>query len=238
VKDLDFKQIVHMNECYPHVLFYAQPGKFKDISIVKDIFDHCRTGESIFEPFFFNQSFQNYCRKPKNVFANCWLDEQYLPDDIHFEQINSLEQVDTLRDGFVFLHDLEKLFNSRGSLNDKEMNTLIDMVDSFRKHKNMLRGSCHREMSVDVKIRSIITLWVEPDPQCIDDYRIMNNYIVPLNIYYPRSSKPDAVLPIDNLQAYANLYNTLSESYKLTNNYKDAPKGPRVAPGHLSTYKR
>lgn len=212
MKDLDYSKIVRLHEGYPHVLFFQQQGKYKDISIVKDIYDHCKNKVSIFEPFLFMESQFNYCRDIKHVFSNCWLDDSFFPG---VERINSIEQVDTLRDGVLFIHDLERLFNSRGSLTDKDMNVLVDMVNNARKHRIMIRGSCHREMSIDVKLRSLACLWVSPEPYPVGDYWIMNDYRIILTVFNNWSVKPIGVLPLNDLYAYADLYDTVEESKAL-----------------------
>jgi hypothetical protein len=178
---------------------------------MKDIYDHCKEGVSLFEPYFFKESLFNYQRIIKHVFSNVWLDERYFPS---FEKIESIEQVDSLRDGILYLSDIERLFNSRGSLTDKQMNELIDIVDNAGKHQIQVRGSSHRSMSVDVKIRTIVNLWVEPEPYPVGDYGKLENYVVCLRVYDGEMHKLGR-FAVDELNRYANLYNTNEESRRL-----------------------
>lgn len=211
LKDLPDGLVV-CKPCYPHVLMVGKQRSCKDIVLVKDIFTHVRDKRSIFDLWFEKEFLDLYERNVNRVFANCWLDDSYFPGDVSFEFVDSIEQIDGLRDGILYLHDLEMIFNSRGKFSDKDMLALLEIVNNAGKHRVMIRGSCHRNMSVDVKLRSLINLWCEPVPYHTDNS--LNSYTVALNIFDCDLVRVGFDV-VDGLHRFASLYDTNEESVLL-----------------------
>jgi len=201
--------VIVCKPCYPHVLFTGKQRTCKDIIIVKDIFSHVRDGVSLFDIWFQIEHLDLYERKIRNVFSNCWLDDSYFPSDVNFEVVSDVGMIDDLRDGILYLTDVEMLFNSRGRFSDKDMVALLEIVNNAGKHRVQIRGSCHRDMSVDVKLRSLINLWVSPIPYHGDN--TLNSYTVACEIY-DSDLKKIGFDVVDGLHRVAPLYNTNEES--------------------------
>lgn len=226
LKDLPVED-VECKSCYPHVLFFNKQRTFKDFVLVKDIFDHVRKKESIFDNWFKMEYCEYYERDIRNVYANCWLDSSYFPSGVKFEVVDSVEQVDGLRDGILYLHDIEMIFNSRGKLSDKDMIQLLKIVNNAGKHRVQIRGSCHRDMSVDVKLRSLINLWVKPVPY--HSSRWLSSYTISLNIYGSDGEKIGFDC-VDGLHRYASLFDTEAESYMIKSEKSFGGKPFRATP--------
>lgn len=215
VNDLDFSVSVRIRPCYPHVIWVNKQRSFKDITIVKDIYDQMYGDGTSFHNFFLKENSSWYERRPKRVFANCWLDESYFD----CEYVSSKEQIDSCHDGILYLHDLELLFDSRASLKRSAMDELIDLVNNAGKNHLQIRASGHRRMSIDVKLRSLVTLWVETFPsydgkeEGVD--MLLENFVVFTKVYNC-DLEPIGNVVFKDLNGVCGLYDT-DEKVKLLN---------------------
>jgi hypothetical protein len=75
-------------------------------------------------------------------------------------------------------------------------------------------------MSVDVKIRSLITLWIETTPYHVGDPNVLNNYFVLVDVYNANLIKIGSFVK-PHIYAYANLYDTLERSKPLASSFND-----------------
>ncbi len=82
-----------------------------------------------------------------------------------YEEIKSVKDISDARDGYLYLHDIDLLFNSRDFMlkkNQDKQETLLHLVNNMRKHGLTLIASCHRPKNIDVKLRTLIGFWVQP----------------------------------------------------------------------------
>lgn len=116
-----------------HTLVFGKQGCGKDLLIIGWLYHAFNEG--------------------KTIYANSELKFPY-------EKIESVKDIEGARNGLLYLHDVDLLFNSREwKTADKG---LLELVNNMRKHRLSLFASCHRVKSIDVKVRSLINYFIQP----------------------------------------------------------------------------
>lgn len=94
----------------------------------------------------------------KTIYSNSPLSFTYKP-------IRTVKDIEDARNGVLYLHDMDLLFNSRDFIlkrNQSKQESLLELVNNMRKHGLQLIGSCHRPRNIDVKLRTLISYWINP----------------------------------------------------------------------------
>ncbi len=131
------------------------------------------------------------------------------PLEFPHKSIDSVSDVEEARDGILYLHDMDLIFNSRDFKNNSDSkNGLLELVNNMRKHGLSLYGSCHRPKSIDVKVRTLVNYWINPrmvrvgdDPSNLWHYNIIYDVFDEFGLFSHSAVAKD--LPV-----YAGLYNT------------------------------
>lgn len=130
-------------ETIKHIIVFGKQGTGKDLLIVS---------------WLTQKSLENV-----KIYSNSKL-------NIPHEFISSVRDIQEARDGWLYLHDIDLLFNSRDfalKKNQNKQETLLGLVNNMRKHGLTLVASCHRPKNIDVKLRTLIGYWVSPRMICV-----------------------------------------------------------------------
>ena len=191
----------------PHVLAVGKQRATKDIVLVADIYHLVHHKRSIFHNFFCKEQYYAYNREVGTVYANCELDKTVFPN---YKRVDTVAEVESAHDGILFVHDADQWFNSRDILFKKNNEQLLTLINNMGKRRLQGRFSAHRKKSVDVKLRSLMTLVIEPKPIVVGDWRYLDNYVSHYKVYDSCDKKIGEGAQ-DRLQEYAMLYDTEEE---------------------------
>lgn len=202
-----------------HIITVNFQGSGKDILTNADIFELYFKNRSIFDLVITKiLNRPHYKRKISNVYANCDLNKEVYGND--FTRIDSIKDIEACRDGVIYFNDIEGWFNSRGYSLVRADKELLDIVNNIRKDGCLIRGSAHRYMSIDVKLRSLVPLWIFPDIYLKSskvDMSKMNSWKI---IYKVRNGDGKVIFndKLNDLPIYCGLYNTLEKCKPLVKN--------------------
>lgn len=202
VKNIDIKPF------YFHISFVNWQGSGKDLLINADLYSMYFDKRSIFDDIIrliFKRYY--YCSEIRNLYANCKLNKEVFGDDYYL--VKSKQDILDSHDGILYLHDAELYFKNIGMNMRTDSNDIIQFINNKRKDKISLRLSMHRFMSIHVRVRELIPMWVKPDMYCDDlrDYSKLNNYQIFYKVYDCDGNKL-CINKLGELYKYCRLYDT------------------------------
>lgn len=177
------KKYFRKNDDIKHIIIFGKQGKGKDLFAVSYLADHINK---------------------RKVYSNS-------PLKFPYYGVHSIRDIELARDGYLYLHDMDLIFNSRDFIlkrNQDKQEGLLEIVNNMRKHGLSLIGTCHRQKSIDVKVRSLINYWIQTDLVLIgDDDTNMYDYVIKFDVWdeYGNFIYSGTV---SNLPKYAVMYDT------------------------------
>lgn len=197
-----------------HTFFINFQGSGKDILINADIFHMYFYKKSIFDDVYkLMLNRPNYVSRIDNIYANCDLNKEVFGDD--FTRIDTVSDIKDCEDGVIYFNDCERWFNSRGFSLVRADAELLDLVNNTRKAGCMMRASAHRFMSIDVKLRDLIPVWIMPDMYCVGDSKKLKDYVIVYKVIRS-NGKLLCMNKLKDLPKYCGLYDTLEKTLPLT----------------------
>lgn len=206
---------MEINSFIFHTMVINQQGEGKDLFLTADIVKHYTEDISVFDDLL-NYVFlkPHYLKHIENIYSNCKLNKEVFSDD--YSILSSVSDIKDAERGIMYFNDMEKWFNSRGMDITKPSPECIDIVNNTRKAGLLMKGSCHRFMSVDVKIRELFQIICVPRLYLIpdSDYSKVRNWLI-LVTFFDCYGNELLTIPIEDLWKYCGLYDTFEKALPL-----------------------
>lgn len=199
---------IKMNPFYFHICVVNWQGSGKDLLINADIFNMYFKGKSIFDDIISLVFKRPYYKKDiENIYSNCKLNKDVFEDDYYL--ISNKKDVLEAHDGVLYLHDAELYFKNIGMNMRSENNDMIKFINDKRKDRIFFRMSLHRFLSIHVRVRELLHMWIKPDIFYggLKEKYYMKDFVINYRVYTCDGRRLCSNV-LTNLYEYSGLYDT------------------------------